>query len=105
MHMERIRKLREWIVKNYKLLSIAFALIALTTIFFWPACSAKGPVAEVPTAEETIGELRTTVVDLTTTIEDLTKINEDLRGENKALKAMLAHCMEERMKDGKDPSP
>ena len=101
-HMERTK---EWIVKNYKLLSLAFALIVIVTLFFWPACSAKGPVAAVPTAEETINGLRTTVVDLTTTIDDLTKLNADLREENKALKAMLAHCMEERMKDGKDPAP
>jgi ABC-type transport system involved in cytochrome bd biosynthesis fused ATPase/permease subunit len=97
-----MEKTKEWVVKNYKLLSIALALVVLTTVFFWPACSAKGPVAKVPTAEETIDELRTTVVDLTTTIEDLTKLNEDLRGENKALKAMLAHCMEERIKEERD---
>ena len=97
-----MEKTKEWIVKNYKLLSIALALVVTTTIFFWPACSAIKPAAKAPTAEETIDELRTTVVDLTTTIEDLTKMNEDLRGENKALKAMLAHCMEERIKEKKD---
>ena len=102
MYKERLKK---WIVKNYKLLSLAFVLVVIVTLFFWPACSAKGPMAAAPTAEETINGLRTTVVDLTTTIDDLTKLNADLREENKALKAMLAHCMEERMRDGKDPSP
>ena len=94
-----MEKIKGWIVNNYKLLSLALALVVVITLLFWPACSAKGPVADAPTAEETIDELRTTVVDLTTTIEDLTKMNEDLRGENKALKAMLSHCMEERMKE------
>lgn len=94
-----MEKIKVWVVNNYRLLSAALLLMVIATLFFWPACSAKGPVVDAPTAEETLNGLRTTVVDLTVTIEDLTKMNADIREENVALKAMLAHCMEQRMKE------